>query len=294
MKPKEQNKLQETSFLARAEGLWQLLRPVNVLIGALSIGLGAWVTGTLSPAKNVLLACLSGGIITGAANAINDYFDIAIDRVNKPQRPLPSGKVTPSGAMAWSLFLFAVGIAVSFLIGRAAAVIAVTASVFLFLYSWQFKRLPLVGNFTVSFISALAFVYGGVSVGRFTASLIPGAFAFLFHFGREILKDIEDISGDQADHARTFPICCGVNAARILITAIFFLLILATIFPYFLKIYNWFYFLLVIFGVDFYLMYVVWALWKSTEPAHLHRLSTGLKVDMLVGLLSILIGVQRF
>ncbi len=294
MKPKEQNKPQKISFSVRVEGLWELLRPVNVLIGALSIGLGAWVTGTLSPAQKVLLACLSGGLITGAANAINDYFDIAIDQINKPLRPLPSGKVSPSGALLWSLFLFAAGIALSFPIGPAAAAIAVTASIFLFLYSWRFKRLPLVGNFTVSFISALAFVYGGVSVGRFSASLIPGAFAFLFHFGREILKDIEDISGDQADHARTFPICCGVTAARLLISFVFFLLILATVFPYFLEIYNRFYFYLVLVGVDFYLIYVVWALWKSTEPAHLHKLSTGLKIDMLVGLLSILIGVQKF
>jgi geranylgeranylglycerol-phosphate geranylgeranyltransferase len=278
--------------LLRVEGFWQLLRPVNVAIGALSIGLGAWVTGTLTPVRNVLIACLSGGLITGAANAINDYFDIAIDRINKPQRPLPSGKVSPTEAFIWSLLLFVIGGTLSFFIHTLAAEIAITASVLLILYSWHLKRQPLVGNATVSFLSALAFVYGGASVGRLSNSLIPATFAFLFHFGREILKDIEDIAGDRANHARTFPICCGVTMARLLISAIFFLLILATWIPYFLDIYNRFYFLLVIFGVDFYLLYVVWALWKSTEPAHLHKLSTGLKIDMLVGLLSILIGIQ--
>ncbi len=292
MTQREPNIRQKNSFLLRVKGLWQLLRPVNVAIGALSIALGAWVTGTLSPVRNVLIACFSGGIITGAANAINDYFDVAIDRINKPQRPLPSGKVSPQVALIWSLFLFTVGVTLSFLIHTVAVAIALTASVLLFLYSWRLKRLPLVGNATVSFLSALAFVYGGVSVGRFSNALIPATFAFLFHFGREILKDIEDISGDRANHARTFPICCGVNAARLLISVLFFLLILATWIPYFLKIYNRLYFLLVIFGVDFYLIYVIWALWKNTEPAHLHKLSTGLKIDMLVGLLSILVGIQ--
>ncbi|NOY79142.1 MAG: UbiA family prenyltransferase [Calditrichaeota bacterium] len=275
-------------------GLWQLLRPVNVLIGALSIGVGAGVSGSLSPVRGVLLACLSGGLITGAANAVNDYFDVAIDRINKPARPLPSGKVSPAVALVWSLFLFALGIALSFGVNSQAAAIAVLASVLLFLYSWRFKRLPLIGNFTVSFISALAFVYGGVAVGRFQASLIPATFAFLFHFGREILKDIEDITGDRAQNARTFPICCGVLASKILITVIFFLLILATLFPYFKDIYNDWYFVLVLPGVDVFLVYVIWALWKSTEPAHLHKLSTALKVDMLVGLVSILVGIQNF
>ncbi len=272
--------------------LWQLLRPVNVFIGALSIGVGAVVSGSLSPVRGVLLACLSGGIITGAANAVNDYFDVDIDRINKPKRPLPSGKVSPAGALSWSLFLFALGIAVSFGVNPQAVAIAALASVLLFLYSWRFKRLPLVGNFTVSFISGLAFVYGGVAVGRFQASLIPATFAFLFHFGREILKDIEDIAGDRAQNARTFPICCGVRAAKVLITLIFFCLILATVFPYFKHIYNGWYFAIVLPGVDAYLLYVIWAFWKSDEPIQLHKLSTGLKADMLVGLLSILVGIQ--
>ena len=281
-----------TSFLLRAKGFWDLLRPVNVLIGALSIGIGAWVTGTLSPVKNVLLACLSGGVITGAANAINDYFDIEIDLINKPERPLPAGRVSPPGAFAWSITLFLLGFGLSFFINTSAIAISGTASLLLFLYSWRFKRLPLIGNFTVSFISGLAFIYGGVAVGRFQASIIPATFAFLFHFGREIIKDIEDISGDRAEKARTFPICCGVNLARMLISFIFFLLIIATIIPYFYDIYNVWYFIIVLFGVDFYIVYVVWALWKSIDPDHLHKLSTGLKIDMLVGLLSILVGIQ--
>jgi len=273
-------------------GLWQLLRPVNVLIGALSIGIGAWVTGTLSPAKNVLLACLSGGFITGAANAINDYFDIEIDLINKPERPLPARRVSPSGAFSWSISLFLLGIGLSFFINTPAIIISGTASLLLFLYSWRFKRLPLIGNITVSFITGLAFLYGGVAVGRIQASLIPATFAFLFHFGREILKDIEDISGDRAENARTFPICCGVRAAKIVITAVFILLILATLFPYFKNIYNGLYFAIVLPGVDAYLLYVIWAFWKSVEPTHLHKLNTGLKADMLVGLLSILVGIH--
>ncbi len=292
MNLEKQNKSKEISIGLQVKGLWRLLRPVNVLIGALSIGLGAVVTGTLSPLRNVLLACLSGGVITGAANAINDYFDIEIDRINKPTRPLPAQIVTPSGALTWSVFLFGLGIALSLLINGAALGIAATASFLLFLYSWRFKRLPLVGNATVSLVSGLAFVYGGVAVGRFGASLVPAAFAFLFHFGREVLKDIEDISGDRANAARTFPICCGVNAARILISSVFVLLIGVTALPYFLNIYNKFYFTLVVTGVDAYLLYVIWAIWKSTEPHHLHKLSTGLKLDMLVGLLSIWIGIH--
>ena len=275
------NPSRQKSLTRQLEGLWQLLRPANVWIGGLSIGVGAWVTGLLSPFQNVLLACFSGALITGAANTINDFYDIEIDRINKPARPLPSGKVSPQTAFFWAIFLFIAGVGTSLLINKTAFWIASTASVLLFFYSYSFKRLPLIGNFTVSLVAGLAFIYGGVSVGRFKQALIPATFAFLFHFGREILKDIEDISGDRAGRARTFPICCGVKAAQMLITFIFFLLISATFLPYLNGEYNLRYFLIVLPGVDLYLLYVIFAVWRNTEPANLHKISTGLKIDML-------------
>jgi len=267
-----------------------LTRPVNVLIAAASIFIGAFITGTISPVAKVLLACLSGSLIAGAANTINDYFDIDIDRINKSYRPLPSGQISLTLALYFSLTLFAVGIIVGALVNWAAFFIAASSSVLLFMYSAFLKRTVLWGNLAVSFTTALAFVYGGISVGRFTASLIPALFAFMFHWGREIIKDTEDVEGDQANSANTLPVRYGEKAALTVATIIFFVLIVLTLAPYVAKIYGLYYLLIVILGVDAVIIYVIYSMWENPVPANLGRLSTLLKMDMVVGLLAIYIG----
>ncbi len=280
------------SLSHRLLAAWQLTRPVNVLIGMLSIAIGALVAGSLTPWQNVLLACLSGGLITAAANAINDYFDVEIDRINKPFRPLPSGSLSRGFAAAFAGVLFVAGVALSALINRAALLIAASASVLLYLYSARLKRTVLWGNLTVSLLSGLAFIYGGVAVFRLKIALVPAVFAFFFHLGREILKDIEDMVGDRAAEAVTFPIRHGVHASRLLITAVFSLLMILTLVPYGAGLFGRVYLWLVVLGVDAVLLFVMVSLWRDSSRENLHRLSGILKLDMLVGLLAIVAGVQ--
>ena len=109
-------------------GYIKLARPLNVLIGGVSIFVGALLTGILEPLQTLLYAIASGMFITGAANAINDYYDYDIDRVNRPERPIPSGEVTRSGALIYAVILYAAGISLSIPLGRAGILIALTAS----------------------------------------------------------------------------------------------------------------------------------------------------------------------
>ncbi len=268
-----------------------MIRPVNVLIGMISIAVGALTAGRFSPLRNIFLACLSGGIITAAANAVNDYFDIEIDRINKPQRPLPAGKLQPGAVRNFAILLFCIGPVLGGFISLTAFIIALSASVLLFFYSSHFKRTVLWGNFIVSCFSALAFIYGGVAVNRVEIAVIPAAFAFFFHFGREILKDIEDMEGDRLEKADTFPVRFGLRCSRRLITLIFFLLICLTFLPYIYQVFGKIYLLIVLFGVDLFLLFVIISLWRDASKANLHKLSEWLKLDMLVGLLSVLAGV---
>ena len=280
-----------SSKIGTFEGYLQLSRPLNVVIGFFSIFIGAFITGNFSPGFYILGACLSGAMITAAANAINDYFDIDIDRINKPSRPLPSGKVTPAQAYWFSLLLFILGIFLAGLINRYTLSIALIASLLLYLYSYRLKRTVLWGNLTVSLVSGLAFVYGGAAVKRLSLALIPATFAFLYHFGRELLKDMEDMHGDRLQAANTFPIHFGIRATQALITCIFLLLIFATLLPYIWGIFGLTYLLLVIAGVDVILLYVIISQWQDASPKNLHRLSNWLKLGMLVGLVAIYVGV---
>lgn len=279
-------------FLFQVKTYVELSRPANVLIGMISIAVGALAAGSFSPWNHILLASLSGAMITAAANAINDYFDIAIDRINKPHRPLPSGRLSANAAKYFAVTLFFLGIFLALFIRFQAVFIACTAAVLLYLYSFRCKRMVLVGNGIVSFISGLAFIYGGVAVNRIAMATIPAGFAFFYHFGREVLKDIEDLEGDQLENARTFPVRFGLNPSRWLITAIFLLLIFLTLLPYSYHIFGKLYLIVVGLGVDLFLVFVIYSLWKDPSRTNLHRLSEWLRWDMVIGILAIIAGVQ--
>lgn len=271
-------------------GFFLLSRPVNVLIAMASIFIGAFISGSIEPLAKLLMACLAGGLITAAANAINDFFDVEIDVINKPERPLPRGTITPREAFNFSMVLFLTGISVSFFVNRAAYIIAGVFSLLLYFYSAYLKRTVLFGNIIVSLATAFAFIFGAISVGRFEQSLIPAGFAFMMHLGREIIKDMEDVKGDRLNHAKTLPIVFGFAAARWVATIVFSLLIVATLMPRIYAIYGNWYFLIVMLGVNSVLVLTISAMWQSGEKTNLRLLSTILKADMVVGLLAIYAG----
>lgn len=267
-----------------------ILRPVNVIIGIFSIFIGAFITGTIQPITNVILVCISGGIMAGAANAINDYYDLEIDKINKPHRPLPSGKLNRTEVFWYANILFSIGVLLGAFVNKPALLIVCISTVLLFLYSAKLKRTVLWGNLCVSLATALAFIYGGIAVNRFYAALIPAGFSFLFHFGREIIKDTQDIEGDSANQIMTLPIKYGKQAALTVASFIYLALIVATILPYYFDVYGFYYFIIVLVGVDFVVVAALVAVWINQTPANLGRMSNLLKADMLMGLIAIYFG----
>lgn len=273
-----------TRFL---KGLFLIARPVNVLITMISIVVAASLAGSLRPFGNVVLACLSAGFIAAGANAINDYFDVEIDRINKPKRPIPSGLLSPLSAYGIAIASFLLGVALNLWLTVSMLVLALVVSVALFAYGAHFKRTPLTGNLLVSTVTGLAFVYGGMAVGRVKESLFPALFSFCFHFGREVLKDIQDMEGDARDAARTFPLAFGVPASVALIILTFIVLMVLTALPYVFGRYGGWYFALVAVGIYPVLIYVMARIRKYPPPEELGFLSNLLKGDMLIGLLAL-------
>jgi len=175
-------------------------------------------------------------------------------------------------------------------VGAALLVLALGVSILLILYDLRLKRITLWGNLAVGLAGGLAFVYGGLAVGRPTGALIPTGFAFLFHLGREIVKDAEDISGDREAGAVTLPVRWGVRTAVAVASGTFGLLMPLTFVPFWLGLYGWLYLITVVFGVDLVLVYVVLSMWRDHSPSNLRRVSVVLKADMIVGLGAILAG----
>ena len=277
-------------LISKLRGFFLLSRPVNVLIAMLSVFVAAVISGSIEPLYKVLAACFSAALITTAANSINDYYDIDIDRINRPGRQIPKGIITRKEAFFFSVFCFVAGIAVSLTINSTAIIIAAIFSVLLYFYSSHLKRTVLWGNIAVSLATAFAFIYGGVAVGRFGNAIIPAAFAFLMHLGREIIKDMEDVEGDQRNNARTLPIVHGQITAKWAATVVLSILFVVTFVPKILNIYGGWYLLIVLVGVNTILIYAVISMWLVPQREHFRRLSAILKADMIIGVLAIYAG----
>lgn len=286
-----------------------IIRPINVCIAGLSVLVAASLVQPFHFSLPIACAILSTLLITAGANVVNDFFDIEIDRINRPERILPAGRLAPTAAKNYAIILFACGNFFSIFINAIAVLIAVSTSFLLLVYSWRLKRLPLAGNLAVSLATALAFIYaavaaesgwsqlqaGPISAAKiwttdWRAGIFPAGFAFLMHLGREIIKDIEDQAGDRAAQARTLPLAYGLTAAQCVATLALVLLLIITLIPTGLRLYNPTYFGIILFGVDPIVIFVIYLLWKNPTPPRLRQISLALKVDMLIGLAAVYFG----
>ena len=218
----------------RLRGLLELTRPGNAVAAGVLTFTGAFVAGNaLSLPFAVAAAVVATVCATGAGNAVNDYFDRDIDRVNRPDRPIPRGAVSPRGALAFSGLLFAVAVVAALTLPLAALVIAVVNSLALIAYTEFFKGLPGVGNVVVAYLTGSTFLFGGASVGRPLSSSVLVLFflAAVATLTREIVKDVEDVEGDRAEGLRTLPIVVGERAALRLGTAALVVAVLASGLP---------------------------------------------------------------
>ncbi|MDX1532389.1 MAG: geranylgeranylglycerol-phosphate geranylgeranyltransferase [Rhodothermales bacterium] len=200
--------------------LVQLSRPLNVgmMLAGVAVGglLAAGGAAFSAPAAGPLvLAMVSAALIGAGANAINDVFDLAIDRVNRPDRPLPSGRLTVGAARAAWAGASALGIGLAAFLSLLHLVVAAASVALLWAYSAWLKRLPLAGNLAVALVLALAIGYGGFAVrpAGWEAVLLGAAFAFGVTFAREVAKDVEDTAGDAVGGARTLPLAWGTTPA---------------------------------------------------------------------------------
>ncbi len=268
-------------------GVILLARPVNVLITFISVFIGAWVGGKIEPLGKLFFACISAGIISAGGNILNDYFDTESDTINKPNRPITAGIILKSDAFIWGILISLTGFAISFLISLSGVIIAGTAVILLYLYNRRLKNTILAGNFIVSFLTGMAFIYGAKAVNNIEGAYIPAIFAFLFHFGREIIKDTEDIDGDRKAGINTFPVKFGIKKSLYFAAVVFILLSFLTLYPFLVVGYSLVYLLIVIFGVDFVIFYIIYSLFSNRSRKNLHRINNILKGDMIIGLLAL-------
>ncbi len=272
------------------KALLRLVRIHNVIGAMLGDLMGYLVSSfwNIDPSK-VILSMVVVGLVAAGGYVINDYFDIEIDRINKPDRPLPSGRVSPRTAMNLALGMFIVGVLFSIALGPLPLALALFTSMMLYFYAKDLKRTGLPGNLTVALTNGLSIFYGGASFmeGEWLIRvLLPTFYSFFLTLVREFVKGIEDYEGDKANNVRTLAVTSGVGKAWV-ISKVFLILVLA-VSP--LPILFGFNLIYLVILVVFFIPSVMLSIMQKPSISSASKARGYLKVSMLSGILAFLFG----
>jgi geranylgeranylglycerol-phosphate geranylgeranyltransferase len=278
--------------MGRIGGLIRIIRPVNALMVGFGILVGVVITGGLTsmiPLFYLALAFVTGFTLTGSAMAVNDYYDREIDAVNEPNRPIPSGSVKPSEALALSAFLSIIGLASAWAISLECLGVALFAWLVMMVYSSWGKRTGFPGNLMVSTCIALPFIYGGLLTSNTPSAILFSLIAFLSNTGREVTKGIVDIEGDRKEGVRTLAVSLGPRAASLAAVFFYLLAVAASVLPLYLGLVSIWYMPFVV-VTDFGLIYGSVVLIREPSRENSRRVKNSVLYWMLMGLLAFAAG----
>ncbi len=214
-----------------------------------------YVDQFLNHVPSLIMIFIGGWALSASAMVLNDYFDIEIDRINDPDRPIPSGQIKPKQALTFGIILIVIGILMGIGIDLyehfkglgsqigVSMITAVIGAIMAALYTKYMKRYSIVGNLAVSIGVWLGFLYGDL-VFDFTLEVLPecmAASAFFLNFGREVAKGIIDVEGDRENKVTTVATALGPRRTAIIASMIVFLAIPTSIIPVFFAGASWVY-----------------------------------------------------
>lgn len=281
----------------------EITRPTNALMAAVAVLLMAIIN--FNYGIPIILGFITVLFATSGGNVINDFFDYKIDKINKPQRPIPSGRISLKNAKNYSILLFLISILLSGLISYLVKdltplILVFCCCILMYFYARNLKAMPLFGNIAVSLLTALCFIFGGDILAFSTHSFLIlqtgfalGFFAFFMTLAREITKDMEDIEGDKIESAETLPIVWGNRNSSILSSILIIITALVSPLLFYLNIFNVYYLVVMIIPIILFLYCAVIIL-KNQEPVTCGKVSKYLKIGMLISFLAFIIGSIPF
>lgn len=190
---------------------------VNGIGSGVGAAVGVIVTaryfGQNPPIWSVIGAALITLLISNGGFIINDIRDLPIDQVNRPDRPLPAGRISISTAYALYIGSTVLGLVIAALMGIPVLVMATVIAGLLYAYSQWLKSRYLVGHLAIATMGGLLFPFGGAVVGSVIPTIYIVPAVFLAFLGREILKTVPDVEGDRAFSVDNLATRHGVHAA---------------------------------------------------------------------------------
>jgi 4-hydroxybenzoate polyprenyltransferase len=264
------------------------------------------------PIYQFVLLAIASVLIAAGGYIINDYFDLNIDQVNKPRRLVVEKIIKRRWAIVWHWVLSAAGILLSTYVAWKIRVWWLAPAnlccvIALWFYSTTFKRKLLSGNIIISLLTAWTVMVVGFMVhykviktpglyGLVEASKIMritflyAGFAFIISLIREVIKDIEDMAGDQKYGCRTMPIVWGVNVSKVFVGTWIIVLVAALIIvqAYVLTFEWWGSALYCVLLIIIPLLYILRKLYTAQASREFHHISGWVKLVMLTGIVSMI------
>ncbi|TDP88929.1 geranylgeranylglycerol-phosphate geranylgeranyltransferase [Halanaerobium saccharolyticum] len=232
----------------KIKGLIRLLRPELPFAAGISVIIGEIVSlGKLPSLSELALGFMWGFFLSGAAMILNDYFDIEVDKVNSPDRPLASGLISSNTAVIFTIIISLLGLLVSFFINRAAVLLYIIFWIIGFLYNWKFKEKGLVGNLFVSSSVAVTIILGAIVVSNpwNIGVIIFSMMLFVFDLGEEIAADAMDVEGDKKRNIKSIAILMGRKKALNISFSLFIIFILLSFLPVIFDLFGISYFIII-------------------------------------------------
>jgi geranylgeranylglycerol-phosphate geranylgeranyltransferase len=284
--------LSNLAISARLNGYLTLIRLPNTLMIGLGVVIGEAIgIGKLPSISEAIFGFLTASLMMAGTMIANDVYDVEIDKVNRPERPIPSGVVKARKALGLSIVLSAASIGFAALLGPWTLLTALLALFLMIYYNTRGKKTGLLGNAVVSFNVALPFFYGGLAVNSIRPLLfIFSIIAFLANFAREIAKGIADVKGDSLRQVRTLAVVKGTRVAAIVSAGLFIIAVLFSFIPPLLpgKV-SLLYFPPVVIA-DLGFLYSSYRLSKNQRAENIRTVKGHVLVWMLLGLVGFLLG----
>jgi 4-hydroxybenzoate polyprenyltransferase len=273
-------------------GLFRISRPINLLLIAFTQGMTAhFLIKTNDQGLSVLqdyrlyLLLMATVLVTAAGYMINDYYDVKIDLINRPNAVVVGKGIKRRVILVLhSLFNF-IALGLGWAIAPRIAAVIFFAGVLLWWYCNGLKRKPFIGNFAVAFLTGLSIYLVGYYYQKnelfvFTYAL----FAFFLNLIRELLKDLVDQHGDQLHGSKTLPIVLGFRKTKQVIysIAITFVGAILTVTFQLNDANLYFYFG----GLGIIFCWFIWRIHISDRKEQFAQLSAIAKAIMFIGTLS--------
>ncbi len=234
----------------------------------------------------LFLLSISTLMIAAAGYIINDYYDIKIDYVNKPDKVVVGKLIKRRIVLASHIILNVLGIGIGFYLSLRVGTLNFISGFLLWIYSNQLKRMPLIGNLVIALLTGLSVfiiaVYYQKNVHLITTYAV---YAFSINLVREIIKDLEDIRGDMRFGSKTLPIIWGFRKTKYFLYVLIglFILVLFVLSSHLGNQTLNIFFIVLIFPI----IYLIYLLYRADTQKRFHQLSTFCKLLMLAGIFSI-------